>query len=260
MSTGINRKQFLSLAAAIAASSSPTVGGCSSNYQVGVDGGVDAGSDSSQDGGNDAAMCQAAPGGGTCTVFPPCGCSAAQNCARINGAPEVCVANGKWSQLQNCISTADCQHGLVCAHGVCERPCATNGDCANNYVCFAQLGPAAEGVTPPPLGYNACEPHCNPVYPSTNDATHVGCGASQRCQMVYDALGGTYCVYPTGGLGQGASCASSTDCKAGYDCLFTTAWTCLQYCRVGQFDCLTGTCGPTNPPAYDRNTQIGVCQ
>ena len=113
-----------------------------------------------------------------------------------------------------------------------------------------------------PLGYGACEPHCNPVTPYVTDATHVACTTGQRCSLAYDgAQGDTYCEAPAGTLGQGASCGIGTDCKEGYDCLGPMGgpYSCKQYCRVGFADCAS-SCIPFAPPQYDKTVQIGGCQ
>jgi hypothetical protein len=112
-----------------------------------------------------------------------------------------------------------------------------------------------------PLGYSACEPHCNPVFPFMADGTHVACAQSERCQLGYDMQGNTFCQWPTGMLGQSATCVpAQTSCAARYDCVNTGTWKCAQYCRVGQSDCGGFTCFAFGMPQYDGNTEIGICQ
>jgi hypothetical protein len=271
----LNRKQFSLLVTAIAAASSaPVLIDCSGNYPTGGDAGSDGGGQDGssgqdvggQDVGSDAPTCPAPFGGGTCDVFPPCGCSPTQNCARLFCAPEKCVPNGFKPLGASCTNTADCQHGLVCADGVCDPLCAKASDCGTNYVCFKQQGPCGEGIMSQ-LGYAACEPHCNPVFPFTTDATHIACGVGQRCDFF---SGGTsVCSSPAGSFGKGASCVpgvphdgigSRNDCQAGLDCLGPMGgpYTCKQYCRVGFSDC-AGTCLSFATKQYDGNTEIGVC-
>ena len=110
----------------------------------GSDGGaVDAadGSSGAGESGSDGATCGPAPGGGSCVVYPPCGCPPDQKCVRVNGSAESCVANGSVPALGDCVDDTNCQHGLVCSEGVCVPICAVDGgSCAvTSYVCVYQI-------------------------------------------------------------------------------------------------------------------------
>jgi hypothetical protein len=217
---------------------------------------------------SDGHCCPVPLGKGVCDISPACGCSAAQNCARIDAGPEECVANGGIGQMGDCLSATDCEHGLTCAAGVCEPPCDGQAECATNYLCLEEDQTTQGGQTLD-LGYAACEPHCNPVFPSQADASHLVCGTDQRCALYSPAQGQwvTYCANSTGVLGQGAQCTYDSDCLSGYDCVYHSTGTsgaCQQFCRIGFSDCVTGSCDEFTPPAYDTNgsynQEIGFCQ
>jgi hypothetical protein len=226
---------------------------CTGNGDVGyVCAPVDSGS---PDGG-----CPAAAGGGSCVVVPACGCPANENCARINGAPEACVAAGSAGALGSCNDVTNCQPGLQCADYVCDPPC--NGPCPTpNYDCLTQVHPLADGGTET-LGYRVCEPHCNPVAPQTADATHAQCGPGQRCDLNPSLNGGvTYCTSPAGTGTQGTACNTSYDCAAGFVCHRPPGLSlrCVQFCYVGGASCPNGlTCFTQNE--FDRAQAIGVCE
>jgi hypothetical protein len=260
-----------------AADSGATEGGAESSTPPSVDGGPgDAGPGASEGGAcggqtcgtseqcDNGQWCPVAPGGGSCVVFPSCGCSATENCARINGAPEACVQGGSVAALGNCDDVTNCRPGLLCADYVCNPPC--DGTCATaNYQCVPQSRSLADGGAQA-LGYSVCEPHCNPVTltPQTGDATHAACGTGQRCNASSTGNGTTYCTYGPGTGAQGAACTSRPDCAAGYDCVFpkTGGGRCERYCDYGgTTDCPTGTtCQALLTALYDGKQQIGVCQ
>jgi hypothetical protein len=209
--------------------------------------------------------CPVAAGGGTCDVFPACGCSASENCARINGAAELCVPGGAVPDLGDCTDSTNCRVGLTCSDGVCDPPC--DGVCvAANYDCLTQGIRTADGGVEW-LGYSVCEPHCNPVSPHTGDATHALCGPRQRCDLNSTGNGDTYCDYPAGSGIQGMACTAHRDCAAGYDCIIPASGPpiCAQYCSgvdagVGTCPNATLTCLGFKTPLYDRAQQIGTCQ
>jgi hypothetical protein len=208
--------------------------------------------------------CPMAPGGGSCDVFPPCGCAVDENCARIGGAPEKCVAAGTVAVLGNCQDTSDCRAGLVCADTLCEPPCA--GTCPTEaFDCLAQRHSFSDGGVEA-LGFSACEPHCNPVFPQNADALHVACSAAERCEVSSNGDGITYCDYPAGSGTQGSACSKQSECATGYHCFVPEGGSgvCERYCHLGggfNVSCATGTTCQSLPTAtYDRTLPIGVCQ
>jgi hypothetical protein len=214
--------------------------------------------------------CPVPLGRGSCDVYPECGCSQSQNCARVDAGPEECVSNGGIPPLGNCLSTQDCQHGLTCAEGVCKPLCDSNLlICQMNYVCLLQvLEQNGQSVW---AGYDVCEPHCSPVFPVQTDSSHAGCGNAQTCVLTFDSAQSqwfTYCLNSTGSGLQGEPCTYDNDCAAGYTCITWTTVskpsTCQQYCRIGLSDCRTGSCVAFSTPAYDTNgtfnQQLGFCE
>ena len=198
-------------------------------------------------------------GGGVCVVYPTCGCPSGQMCTRKAAGLEQCVPNGTTPANGQCQDSYQCEPNFACTNGYCQPMCLASSNCATNWACLPQVNGATA------LGYSACDPHCNPLYPFTVDASHVACGTGQRCQMSYNAQGGTFCEASTGTGGQGAACPSmyGTACKAGYECVNYMGggtYECVQYCRVGFSDCLTGSCVGFQTPAYDGTAQIGACE
>lgn len=205
--------------------------------------------------------CPASPGGGTCSVFPLCGCSPTQNCGRIHGTPEQCVAAGGSGVLGSCTDATNCLPGLACAGALCLDACDKTCQQAN-YVCTPQLHSVDGGTAS--LGYGACVPHCNPLSPQMVDAAHAACAANQRCDLDTNTMGATYCEAPAGSGGQGASCNLRFDCQPGYTCVHGAGGSsfCGQYCAVGSGAvCTSGTtCQGFSPALHDRTQEIGACQ
>jgi hypothetical protein len=210
--------------------------------------------------------CPVVPGDGGCVVFPSCGCTADQNCARIGGGPEQCVAGGTALALQNCGDSTECRPGLLCADNLCDPPC--DGVCTTaNYYCLPQDYWSGDGGLEP-LGYSVCEPHCNPVAALITDGSHAPCNPGQRCDVNPNGNGVTYCNYPAGGGIQGAACSTSYDCAANYVCTAPqdgslAPGNCQAYCDLGgATTCPSGTtCQAFSPKArYDRNVEVGSCQ
>jgi Stigma-specific protein, Stig1 len=209
--------------------------------------------------------CAPPPGAGVCNVYLGCGCSTAENCARVDGGPEECVPNGNVTQLGVVTDSTNCAHGLVDSEGVCVPACLTQANCLSNYVCLAQQRDTADAGVP--LGYSACAPHCNPVSPLSTDSTHVACGAGERCEPFGNTQGETTCERSTGTFGQAVACPSMSDfsCAAGYACVNygdLGTYYSEKYCRTTT-DCLAGSCAALShggQPVLDLSTPLGACQ
>jgi hypothetical protein len=189
-----------------------------------------------------------------------------ENCARTGAAAEKCVAAGTVAALDHCQDTSDCRPGLVCADTLCDPPCG--GTCpTDTSECLVQYELLDDGGVVP-LGYSVCEPHCNPVFPTTTDQTHIACGQGQRCELSHRLTGVTYCDYPAGPGTQGMACSKPSDCASGYDCLIADdaggSGVCERYCHLGgggNASCSSGTtCQALPTTLYDGALPIGVCQ
>jgi hypothetical protein len=237
--------------------------------------GLDGRSDSPSSGTCDGATCTAsqqcdkgqccpvAPGGGSCFVFPSCGCSTGENCVRSGGGPEQCVPVGTAIALESCGDSTECGPGLLCADSLCDPPC--DGSCAKaNYSCIPQNQRSGDGGLEA-LGYGVCEPHCNPVAALVTDGAHAPCNPGQRCDVNPDGNGETYCTSPSGGATQGMACSTSNDCAANYVCVVADggSGSCEAYCDLGgALTCPSGTqCHAFTPKArYDRTLEVGSCE
>jgi hypothetical protein len=111
-----------------------------------------------------------------------------------------------------CRSQADCDHGQLCAQGVCRSPCDADDDCSIGAYC------ERSGVL---VGPAACLPGCRSHQDRTgpewcNLETHAcqsGCYAAGQCFAGYgcgDAFNSTRTCLPT--------CGSDDDCVTGDAC------------------------------------------
>jgi hypothetical protein len=105
--------------------------------------------------------------------------------------------------------------------------------------------------------------NCNPVDPYSSDSTHEACCPGLTCEVTFDRRGDTVCQSGVGPGGQGATCASFSDCQAGYRCTLNVGsiHRCRKLCVLGSSaGCPTGTtCDPFDKPAYDGKVELGLC-
>jgi len=90
---------------------------------------------------------------------------------------------------------------------------------------------------------------CDPLSPD------LVCGGGAHCEP--QSSGDPQCVAPVGAGGQGAACATSSDCQAEFYC--REGASCSQWCRVGGSDCSVGTCNAFSVPRYIGGTEWGGC-
>lgn len=199
-------------------------------------------------------------------VSPQCGCSTGQGCY-VSGASRLCATAGTAMEGADCTGTTSCVPGNLCVNisrsttttiNQCSRFCDTDADCAGNGICFYTLNDGMGGTVP---NATLCTVDCDPV-------AQTGCRAGAMCTILQESAGAmrifTDCIGPIGAGGQGAACASGTDCQAGYACVGSPGQ-CLRWCdRVGMIGtaggCATGeACYGFMTPLTIGTTTYGVC-
>jgi hypothetical protein len=207
----------------------------------------------------------AASGSGSCSqspcklASPQCGCGAGQECTLLSDMP-ACQPAGTTGEGQLCMGQGSCAPGLLCvgsgANGVCNLFCDTDADCAGQGgICAITLSNGtANGSIP---NATLCSSKCNP-------ATNSGCAQGTGCQPGQEPTGQmrflTYCD-ATGQGGRHATCASSSDCKAGYGCLNNgNSNVCVQWCDMSDFSACGGAgCQALQTPILVDGVTYGVC-
>lgn len=210
-----------------------------------------------------SSTCTPPVSGGSCDTTPQCGCSGGQNCSVVNNTTGVtgCVATGSTVTWGNCTGSGagQCGVGTTCVDGVCATYCDSVADCPGAYRNCTQV--SASG-TPVP-GFFTCSLTCDPVAPTTDNATFDACGPNVFCYP--SSTGTSFCAGPTTPTGtQGADCsAADSDCAAGYICLQDSAvsYSCYKYCHVGSnVNCTGGrTCQAFTTAQFAANVGIGYC-
>ena len=189
-------------------------------------------------------------------LAPQCGCAQDQACSLSDTGERVCIGAGASGQGEACASSASCEPGTLCVgYGAgllsCARFCESDGDCTAPGACAIPLT-TAPGVM---LCSDACDLQ-----------TNAGCQvAGLSCQFgVRGSDPFTLCA-PAGAGTQGALCADTSDCAAGFLCLATQVdERCYQWCDVDAQDCPGGlTCQPVQieagVPLVIGNTSYGAC-
>jgi hypothetical protein len=177
-----------------------------------------------------------------CSLVPQSGCRAGEKCT-LTGAGDGhgCVSNGNRNNRQSCgtLGSDDCVAGDLCSAdsptgtAICRPFCNGDGDCKQAAVpsgTTAEPGNVAHCVaTFTGTTAKACSFACNPV----TKAGASGCAAGLAC-----LYGGTMTIpeltdcATVGTLGDGATCATATDCKSGFVCVGNgTTNHCRQVCR-----------------------------
>jgi hypothetical protein len=217
---------------------------------------VDSGAPAAPDG----AACALAPGA-SCSADPQCGCAAPGSKCDLASSGSTyalgCVAIGSSLVGAYCQTVSDCQRGLTCAANACRPFCAAASTACSGGTSASPLGQCEQLTDPNNVGIPGaygCELSCVP-WP-------MSCGSGLTClggvvngRTVTDCEGaGT--ILPHG------SCTVARDCIAGYRCTQETSTTaaCLQWCRLGQADCATGTtCTTLTPAVVIGGITYGVC-
>ena len=184
-------------------------------------------------------------GGPTCSAETPAetaACGAGKSCHLASCGPPpqyACYQAGTVVAGAACTNSVDCSSGLTCIGysatlAVCEKQCATDGDCASAHC----------------LGYTTCSQASSGrlcVRPCS-DPTAAGaasCGTGFKCDgACFGQASSTICV--PAGTATAGPCTGSSGCAAGYTCLNRAvdggfAGACTQTCRTNT-DCAAGMC------------------
>ena len=212
--------------------------------------GLDSGSDAS-DVGSEGPACVSEVPGGICSTATQCGCNAGQACDVTGTGPlQVgCRAIGPrlLGELCNAATLGDCGQGDVCAIvsgtvpevGVCRRFCDSPGVCSTGD-CIPFLS-SAIGI---------CSDDC-----ALHDPTPV-CGPGATCIAQPNGMHSDCLPTNATGTGPGGCASNPFECAPGYVCV--SPGNCVQWCRVGQLDCVSGACVDIGGPTI-AGTAFGVC-
>jgi hypothetical protein len=215
--------------------------------------------------GTTTATTTASTTGGTCPsspcklTSPQCGCAAPSACTISNYMP-ACEPAGTTGENQICTSPSSCEAGTLCigsgSTGVCEKFCATDGDCSGG-TCSIQLSDGMDGAI---AGVSLCSNVCDLQAGS-------GCPAGASCQIGMETTGQmrvyTYCT-SAGTKGDGKKCTTASDCAPTYGCFDSgSGTTCAEYCYVGSANACAGcaalTDTTTNMPIVVDGQTVGTC-
>jgi hypothetical protein len=184
------------------------------------------------------------------------------NCARTACPQGLCLmlADGLSYCLAACQDGSACRSGYVCSvsAGACLPDCRLGWSCGPALVCDATSGACTlpttvSGTTPlgGPCALNAeCSTAlCIPERGSNGSVAWTGGTCSQACGTAACAAGGTCVAFQDGSAYCVPTCASSSDCRAGYACA-TDVSACLPDCRLG-WSCGTLVCDPGSGTCMD---------
>ncbi len=209
-----------------------------------------------------------------CDLVQQCGCTSPQVCdldsAQLpSGGTECRDVLSPGNEDDDCGSGFDCAGGNVCVGTACRKYCNLDADCpGEGGICIVQLTFGSPPTDIP--GAKVCTRSCEPEKSTAN-----GCPPSEAACHVYqydpdgtpdngDEVLLTDCD-TAGGGGNNATCANSTDCQAGYDCVNTGSLVCKQNCECptpglcGGGSCAVGTCTGYTTPLMVGGTEYGVC-
>jgi len=195
--------------------------------------------------------------GGTCNVFPACGCPTGQACSPNTQATGLkCFPSGSLGEGADCTS-GDCASGLGCFGDVCKRYCQFDSDCPA--VDSAQS--CVQTTWSPEVdiqGVLICTHVCDPVSPHSPRSPLLACPVGFGCSAAGTSYPGATDCEPQSGSGvSGSSCSADSDCTPGFYC--SNGGTCIKYCSTSA-DCpASSTCHTFSTPEYAGTTSVGYC-
>ncbi|MGA7745348.1 MAG: hypothetical protein WBP56_05910 [Polyangia bacterium] len=201
--------------------------------------------------------CPPPAAGGTCNVFPACGCPAGQVCYPDTPATGLtCETTAGLGQGAAC-NGEGCASGFGCFGGVCKTYCQSDSDCPavdTARSCDQTTWDSVNTIA----GVSVCARVCDPVNPQNPQTPLLACPAGFGCTAVDTSFpGATDCESQSGTGTTGSACAMDDDCTPGYYC--SVGGTCIKYCYTVA-DCPVGaTCISFTTPSYAGTTQVNHC-
>lgn len=192
-----------------------------------------------------------------CGLSPQCGCASTHTCDVVDAQGSVeCITAGNATMGQPCTATAGCARGLTCIFGTCHPYCDTpNAQCSVPGTGTCAQVAMQNGMAVPNLAICqiACDLH-DPM--SCGGETNAGIGAC----LYDDDRGETDCQLG-GTAGKDEACSESTACAPGFVCAMESSrFVCKRWCRMGQYDCGTGTsCLGFEPAVHVNGVTYGAC-
>lgn len=184
--------------------------------------------------------------GGSCALFPQCGCPSGQSCDVVDTHGATACRPAGSTPNWNACTTATCIAGSTCvvAGGVCAPLCASDSDCGGPY------HPCEPGFP----GVRVCTPLCDPVDPQSGAPPYTACGSGVGCQPLYGSDGASHCSSENDANGtQGAFCGA---CAIGFLCV---GQQCRKACHVGSnSDCGVLVCIQMTNPADGSPVVVGT--
>jgi hypothetical protein len=204
----------------------------------------------------DAGVCPPPAAGGTCNVFPACGCPAGTVCYPKNmTAGLACYPTAGLGEGAACDDM--CAAGLGCFGSVCKPYCQSDSDCPlidSARSCKATYWDDTNTIA----GVFVCVRVCDPVSPQNPRSPLLACPAGFGCSSAGTTLpGASNCIEQPGTGVTDSACSSSEDCTPGYYC--SNGGTCIRYCYTAA-DCPAGvSCISFSTPSYAGTVEVKHC-
>jgi hypothetical protein len=203
--------------------------------------------------------CPTPAAGGTCNVFPSCGCPTGQVCYPDTPSTGLkCFPSTGLGEGADCTSGGGmCADGFGCFGGVCKNYCQSDSDCPAVDTARACLPTVWSSTGADILGVSVCARVCDPVSPQNPRSPLLACPVGFGCDSGDSFPGVSGCRRQSGTGVEGSACLAANDCVPGYYCSLGNV--CMKFCFANA-DCPAGTtCNPFSPLNYAGTTQVGYC-
>ena len=141
--------------------------------------------------------CPPPAAGGTCNVFPACGCPAGQVCYPDTPATGLtCETTAGLGEGAAC-SGKGCASGFGCFGGVCKRYCQSDSDCPavdTAQSCDSTYWDSTNTIA----GVSVCSRVCDPVYPQNPRSPLLACPVGFGCLADTVLPGASDCTQQSG--------------------------------------------------------------